>query len=63
MLEAFDEFGVQFCVVKQLAEDIVEHFDFTLHRQLRKIKKEAMIQSNESEEDLANTVAYAWIEY
>ena len=35
------EFGMQFCVVKQLAEDIVQHCDFTLHTKLWKIKKEA----------------------
>lgn len=30
----FDEFVVQFCVVKQLAEDMVQHCDFTFHSQL-----------------------------
>ena len=55
----FDGVGVQFCVVKQLAEDMVQHCDFTFHSQLQKIKKEAVIQSNESEQELANNVAYA----
>lgn len=52
------EFGVQCFVVRQLAEDIVQHCDFTLHCQLWKIKKEAMTESssNESEQELANTV-------
>ena len=54
--KGFVEFGVQFCVVKQLADDIVQHCDFTLHSQLYKIKKEAMIQSNQSDQKLASTV-------
>ena len=49
--KGFVEFGVQFCVVKQLADDIVQHCAFTLHSQLYKIKKEAMIQSNESDQN------------
>lgn len=42
----FVEFGMQFCVVKQLAEDIVQHCVFTLRSKLWKIKKEAMTQSS-----------------
>ena len=51
------EFGVQFCVVKQLSEDIVKRCDFTIRSQLWKIKTEAMTQSSshESEQELANT--------